>query len=530
MIRDTQRMGLAAALVLATCSVGVADDVELGQVRELDSRTRAVEVAYSYTTDHGDEVVLLIRPKPLSLARALTITPMFQRVGPGADIVDFTIRLADDQVAPVMIARVMVGLAVASGGRQRPFYTEEFDVDWQLSARGIAGGPPAGTGRSPVAAIGAAEIDADAVDDDVGPAQVVRIRHLLSWLNESGKTLAEAMRDRRLQRLMMLRAAVSQEEAATADLAVTENAANYEPPTAGAEGVIEVAEQQVEHEAPQEGPPRIPELQVTSIEAHRRGCYVFNFSYRINDAVGILPLTFDVEFKGSANQWITQQPFLHQYPERDCYGNGFITVWIDSPDAPLSLGEANVRLRARGKAGKTQALVTIVPRFSWYKSYDMITYQNLLDYCAGPDAVGRERVGVNSGPYSLAEYFHDRYDEEPPMLIFKTAGDVYCRGLFMPHEGAQGLEGVWVIDLTCFDADKDPWTAGWLDGHLPADPDDWFVSRRSYDNAGLLTPGVPFDLDRSGVNCSEVEADIVVQRDASGKCFLNTMNGCEMYY
>lgn len=267
-----------------------------------------------------------------------------------------------------------------------------------------------------------------------------------------------------------------------------------------------------------------------SIEAHRRGCYVFNFSYRIDDVVGVSPITFDVLFKGSANQWVTQQPFLHQYPERDCHGSGFITVWIDSPDAPLSLGDTQVRLRARDSGDRTLARVTITPGFDWYKSYGAITRQNLVDYWAGPDAAAREVVGLNEGPYSLKEYFHGRYDREPAMLVFETADGGCCAGMFLPHLGADGLEGLWIIDMTCFDASLVRGNVDFLDGNPPASDDDFDTSRRSYDNAGLLTRGNPFDLDRSGVFKGDGEGDIVVQVNDDGKHVLRAINGCRMSY
>ncbi len=505
-----------AALLLALAIGAAADDIRLVEARNVNDQTIVIDLSWALTSQHDADVVLLLRPLPRTATRELEITPMFLPVTGGETYRTASFRVRHTGATELGIRAFAAGFAETGEGLQRPFFTRQLEALTVFPAQQVGGA----TTMAPQTSVGSG----------VAPGRSAKLRALLQRMTQQGKSPQETMRSGPVRRWLMLNAAVNQEDAAAADLEVAENMATYEPPTGDAEGVIEVGPAPTEHPAGSDGAQRVPELRVTSIEAHQRGLYVINFTYRIADVVGRTPLTFDVEFEGSTNQWVTQQPFLHHYPERDYSGNGFITLWIDSPDAPLSLGQAEARLRARGKRGAVLGSVTIQPSFSWYKAYDSITYQNLVDYCAGPDAVRRDAVGLNEGDFSLKEYFHDRYDQEPPMLIFKTAGGIYCRGLFMPHRGGQGLEGVWLVDLDCFDAARTPWDAGYLDGHLPADPDDWLISRRSYDNGALLTAGMLFDLDRSGGNCTSVEADIAVQRDANGKYFLTTMNGCTMYY
>ena len=498
-----------AALLLALAIGAAADDIRLLEARNVNDQTIVIDLSWSLTSQHDADVVLLLRPLPRTATRELEISPMFLPVTGGETYRTASFRVHHTGADELGIRAFAAGFAETGDGLQRPFFTRQLDVLTSFPAQQV------GT------------VTTMAPQTSAGPA---KLRALLQRMKQQGKSAQEIMRSGLVRRWLILNAAVSQEDAAGADLEVAENVVDYEPPTGEAEGVIEVGPAPTEHPAGGDGAQRVPELRIESIEAHQRGLYVINFSYRLGDVVGRTPLTFDVEFEGATNQWVTQQPFLHQYPDRDYSGNGFITLWIDSPDAPLSLGEAEVRLRARGKQGAVLGSVLIQPSFSWYKAYDLITYQNLVDYCAGPDAVRRESIGLNEGDFSLAEYFHGRYDQEPPMLVFKTAGGIYCRGLFMPHRGAQGLEGVWLVDLDCFDAATTPWDAGYLDGHLPADPDDWLISRRSYDNGALLTAGMLFDLDRSGANCTQAEADIAVRQDANGKHFITTMNGCVMYY
>ncbi len=507
---------LTATLLLALAIGAAADDIRLLETRTVNDQTIIIDLSWTLTSQHDADVVLLLRPLPRTATRELEVTPMFLPVVGGETYRTAGFRVHHTGADALGIRAFAAGFAETGEGLQRPFFTRQLDVITSFPAQQVG----AVTTMAPQTSVGSG----------VDPERLARLRALLQRMTQQGRSPQETMRSGIVRRWLMLNAAVNQEDAATADLEVAENMASYEPPTGDAEGVIEVGPAPTEHPAGSDGAERVPELRVTSIEAHQRGLYVINFAYRVADVVGRVPLTFDVEFKGSANQWVTQQPFLHQYPERDYSGNGFITLWIDSPDAPLSLGQAEVRLRARGKQGAVLSSVRIRPGFSWYKAYDAITYQNLVDYCAGPDAVRRDSIGLNEGDFSLAEYFHGRYDQEPPMLVFKTAGGIYCRGLFMPHRGGQGLEGVWLVDLDCFDAATAPWDAGYLDGHLPADPDDWLISRRSYDNGALLTAGMLFDLDRTGANCTPAEADIVVQRDANGKQYLATMNGCMMYY
>jgi len=519
-MRGPARVACCVLLSLVTCALGATDEVSLGEMRVVDTFTRSVDVNYSYTSDHGEQAVLLIRPTARDQMRSLQVEPMFQRVSRGEGTVTFTFRSTQQ----ISISNVTAGLAAAGAGLQPPFFTRQFTVQWSFPTRTTAGPQPAtGTGQAtPVP-----EPEASPLDSPIARLRVARLRQAISTLAEQlGVAREQILRDRRLMLLMLRHMAVSQEEAAEADLEIAEEMSDYEPPDADDGGVIEVPEQPTEHPDEQRGPTIVPVLFIESIQARERGCYAFNFAYHIADATSVMPLTFDVLFKGSANQWVTQEPWVHRSPGRNYRGHGFVTVWIDSVDAPLSLGENPVRLRARGSDGSVLAESTIQPNFSWYKRYDRITFQNIVDYCAGPDAVLRQTVGVNEGPFSLAEYFHGRYDREPPVLIFRTAEDTYCRGMFLPHQGERGLQGVWLVDLTCFDA-HGPY---WVDGHVPADPAEEFLSRRSYDNAGLLTSGVLFDLDYWGVNCTPDQADIVVQVDGSGKHFLNTMNGCRMYY
>ncbi len=503
-----------ATLVLTLCTGAAADDIRLDEVRAVNDQTIVLDVSYSFTSQHDNDVVLVVRPAPRTLMHELEIAPMFRGVVHTDTYRHVSFRVTHTGDEELGIRGFVAGFSEVADGLQRPFYTSVLEVTWSFPVR--EGG-------------GKAVLYYDPVGSGINPLQLARFRRLTAALEEQGLDPEDVIRDRRVQRFLRLHAAVDQESAAEADLEIAENTSDYEPPTAGASGVIEAGEQETEH--PEAGgPQRISKLVIDSIEAHERGCYVVNFSYGINNVVGITPLTFDVEFKGSANQWITQHPYRHQAPEENWEGSGCISVWIDSPDAPLSLGNADIRLRARGSDGATWARVAMKTGFAWYKSYDSITYHSLVNHCASPEAVPRPAVGLNEGEWSLAEYFHGRYDEEPAMLVFRTARGVYAAGMFMPHRGGQGLEGVWIIDLTCYDPSVGVGDVGFRDGHVPASDADRGISRPSYDNGGLLTEGEPFDLDRDGLNCEAGEGDIVVETDGTGKYFLRAINGCEMYY
>lgn len=529
-MRGPVRCCLLFALSVAVCRVVSADTVELGEVRTVNPTTRTVDVTYSYTSQHGDTVLLLLRPSPRALLRSIEVEPLSRRIGRGNGTVTFTLRTRGAPTEPLSVRRVLVGFAEEGAGQQRLFFTDELETALSWAAGPTGSTPVPGAQTTPITTTPSGPIDAQGLDQPIQPGRIVALRRAIAALVQRlGVAREQAIRDRRLMRLMLRHMAVSQEQAAEAGLEVAENLSDYDPGQTAFEGADEVTVGGTAFEGADEvpaGPRRITALTSDGVEVHERGCFVFNFSYEIGDAADVLPLTFDVEFEGSANQWITQQPWVHASPGRNYRGHGFVTAWVDSPQAPLSLGSVPVRVRVRGSTGNTYASYRITPGFAWYKSYDMITHDNLKDYCAGPDAVLRDQVGINEGPNSLAEYFHSRYDAEPPMLIFRTAENTYARGYFLPHLGDQGLQGVWLVDLTTFDS-HGPY---WVDGHVPADWDDWFLSRRSYDNGAFLTEGARFDLDYYGLNCTPEQADLVVEVDNAGKYFLSTRNGCRMYY
>jgi hypothetical protein len=533
---------LLVPLVLLSGLVGrlMADSARIEGTEIVAADTLKVTVAYRYDSDHGTQAALLLRVLPRDLARSFEVLPGLQRVprSQTEETAAFTVRSTGQGIATV--TQVAIGLMEAGRGRQQPLFTETLDVEWRFPLRLEPGGGPITPVSGPKVSLrlpGGTE--AAPVDSELTGSRVARLRRFLESVRLTREAMGDVMEDRRTYRLMMLQAAVSQDRAAEQELPVAENVPDAEHPEPGEPGVQEAEEQPVGKpprpdepgpppgKDPQGAPtgPRISRLEVDSIESSRRGTYRINFTYHIDDVANRTPITFDCLFQGDANNHVSVIPWVHGSPERNHTVKAYVVVHINTPDAPLSLGPTPFKLRARGKNGGLIKETQWKPQFAWYKAFDQITRDNIRDYFADPDAPPSMRyVPVNEGADSLAERFH-RYQAEPPMLVTKTQEGTYCRGFFAPHQGAQGVEGVWIIELDCFDAHG----PGALEGsHIL--PDTGRYSIRSYDNAGLITTTARFDLDWHGFNCSEEEADLLIGRHPDGTYAVAPLNGCEIKY
>jgi len=519
-------------MLVCCVTAALADSVAIRGTSIDNKDTMRVTVAYQLTSREGG-AQLLLRALPVSLNASLSISPQAVNIGRSDDemLAEFVVARKGD--APLQITRVAIGFVEAGEPTvtprpgQRLFYSRSFEVDWRFPLVQTAGpAPPAGSGGPPrPTALGAPDLTADPVDGKVDLRRLAIYRRLVAALTAKGvMELKDAIQDRRVQRWLMLHMAVSQDEAAEAQLPIGENMPDYQPPANDDPGVYECADT-VPEPAPD---PRVSDLHVVNIASPRRGCYQVNFTYHIRDITDRVPVTFDCLFDDpDVGAQITQTPWVHVYPTMSFDGGGVVSLLIDTPQAPLAMHDPSFYLRVRGPADQNYARTHIRLNFSLYKSYDMITSTNITDHFADPAYNALTSVGVNEGSNSLDAHM-DRFAEEPAMLCFRTASGTLCRGMFKPHRGGQGLEGVWIVDLDCFDTHG----AAWVEGHVPADANDWLLpgGMRSYDVAGLMTAGQGFDLDWGGFNCDQSTSDIIVNVDDAGKYLLRTRNGCEMRY
>ena len=532
---------VSAAVLLAGSAGNLrADSARIEGTEIVAAEKLEVTVAYRYDSDHGNQAVLLLRVLPRDVAPSFDVSPRLQRVTRSQEekTATFTVERGGQGISTV--EQVAIALMEAGRGRQQPFFTETLEVGWRFPLRFEPGG-------GPIVPVSGPDVsrelpgggEAAPVDSEITGAKVARLKRFLESIRLTREAIGDIMEDRRTYRLMMLQAAVSQDRAAEQELPVAENVPDAEHPEPGEPGVQEAEEEPTGKpprpddagpppgKDPQGAPtgPRISRLEVDSIESPRRGTYRINFTYRIEDVSNRTPITFDCLLKGGANSHVSVIPWVHGSPERNHTAKAYIFVHINTPAAPLSLGPTPFKLRARGKKGGLIKETQWKPQFAWYKAFDQITRDNILDYFADPDAPPSMRyVPVNEGEDSLAEKFH-RYKDEPPMLVIKTKEGTCCRGFFLPHQGAQGVEGAWIVELDCFDA------------HGPCDlegshilPDTGRYSIRSYDNAGLISTKGRFDLDWHGFNCTEEEGDLVIGHEPDGTYALAPLNGCEIKY
>lgn len=540
-----ERVVLAALLVLLMPFTSLAsDDAAVQETEIVGPNMVRVTVATTYQSDHGEEVIVLLRVLPEHQAQAFEVSPRFVKVRRGQGEATFTVRWNGQGQA--VVRQLGARLAEARpGAGLSPFFTATLDVEWTfpLAAVSVKVAPApapasvAGQVRPPATPPAAAvtpdkrqrppgaQVTGRPIDSGASAEDQRNLQHTIADVQrQKGLSAERAMGEREVKRELMLRMPVSQERAATLGLTIAVNVPDHTAPPGsravrpGEQGSTEVGERA------DPGGPRVDELAIVSVEKPHRGTYRVHFSYHIRDVDGRTPITFDCRFdEDQVAQWVAQTPWLHESPTRDHRGSGVITLWIDTVEAPISLGKAGFRLRARGNGGQLYASIHLRPLFNWYKSYDTITRANIQSFMDDPSFPAVSSIDVNEGADSLAEKMHD-FENEPVMLVLRTATGACCRGLFKPYRGAQGLEGVWVLDLDCF-AGAGPTI---LDGHIPADDADRALSRRSYDSAGLLAEGRNFDLDFYGLAGKAEDADLVVKVDGVHR--LKAKNGCQIKY
>ncbi len=500
-----------------------ADMVDIRSTRVDNQNTMRVQVAYQLTS-RDTPAEMLLRAQPVALNRQLEIGPRAVVIGQSdaEQFAEFVVSRKGDE--PLEVDTLIIGFVAAGHQMQRPFFSRTFAVNWRFPLHQAAGttGVPAGTAPDVPAALGA---DVDEVDNRVDLTRVAIYRRYVAALTRAGtRELIDALRDKRLINWMTLHMAVSQEGAAEAELPIGENMPDIEHPGNDDPGVgeVEVTVEATEREN------RVTNLRVVNISSPFRGYYQVNFAYHINDITDRFPITFDCVFDDATfGAYITQAPWIHAAPVTDFDGNGIVGLWLNTPEAPLATKDPEFHLRARGPANQQYASIGLRPTFSFYKAYDMMTSTNIRDHFDNPDYTTRTQFPINEGSNSILGHT-SRYPDEPALLTFRTASGTLCRGFFKPHKGAQGLEGLWIIDLDCFGA-KGP---AWYEGHVPADPNDYVMpgGMRSYDIAGLMTRGHGFDLDWSGFDCDQSTSDIAVNVEDDGTYVLRTRNGCEMRY
>jgi hypothetical protein len=483
-------------------------------------------------------------PLPVTLAREYRVTPPVATVAQGtmAQRVDFTVQRTTAGEAD--LNQVLVLFRRPGETRERPFFTQKLSVDWSFIGPGTkttTGSQPTGMtgpglpdGPTPSEERPQAVVPEDLTDNIDGGTSADELRRMQALLRAlRAKGLAEgieALRDERLRRFLMLRAATQQHETADVEgeIPIMENQPDIQPPPEGETGSyecsIEAAGPEIEPEPNK--PPSVDQIDITRVVAVRRGCYEIHFRYYINDCTNRTPLTFDCLLRGSDNQWVSQIPWQHRSPDSNWQQNGVIELFIDDVAAPLSLGPTQFKVRALGKKGKVLQTVTATPPFAWCKAYASITRDNLVDYFADPASPSSmTRTRINEGDNSLRRQA-GAYAEEPPMMCFQTSEGTYARGFLKAHRGGQGVEGAWVVDLDCF-LGAPPY---FIQGHKPADDSDWWGGMMSYDLAGMMTLGVQFDLDWRGFNCTPAEADLALKMNDDGEFVLTAQNGCEMKY
>jgi hypothetical protein len=509
----------ARLLLLAATGCGLlvtsaaADSVSVGDATTLAANKLRVTVTYAYTSAHGARALLLLQVLPLTRAREFAVKPPQVQVsrGVGTRSATFTVEYQGDGATTV--SRLAAALAEPGGARPRPFHTQQLAVDWRfpLATQTTPPSTPAETTPAPGGASSAALQQVRAA--------IRRIR------GERQERLSETLRDERLQKLMILKLGVSQDEAAN-NPPVLEPEPDHHVPRSDDPGVNEGVIVSTDTPDPHAAVQRVSQLTAVNVDAPYRGYYLVNFTYTIGDVTGRTPVSFDCVFDPAVAPWVTQVPWVHTSPDKNYTGTGYVTLWINQVAGPLSLGKAPVTLEARGNGGQLYRTTKWRPKFSWYKVYSTISAANLSAYWASRDAEPvLTSVPINEGTDSIADKFA-KYATEPTLLMFKTKQNTYCCGMFMPHRGAAGTEGVWIVDLDCYDAKGEVWT----EGYLPADAADRSRSTRSYTNGMLLTRGKGFDLDYHGLDCSSQDADIVVNVDDRGRYILRTLNGCEMRY
>ncbi len=525
----------------------------LGGTKVLSATQMEVKVTYQFAAAQAAQANLLVRPLPLTLAAQFDISPRSAPVQPAGSPQQKTFVLTWKGTGTLNVEQI--ALALDAGSSARPFSAQKVTVSWRfpLAATPAGGGttlttksttaPPTTTTTTttrPQTTVTAprplmllAGPKAVPLDTRIDAGKANTVRTAMTDLRRAGSAPAGTLvQDRGLYRTLMLNAPVTQPRATDQPLPLGEVMTNYVPPVLGSPGTSEPTPEPSESRASRptaEQLPPVADLACLNVSTRQRGCYVVNFSYHVNDATDRVPITFDCVFEGDAANWLSMVPWVHEAPARGVSVNGAITLYLDALDAPLSLGKAPFTLRARGKKGHVLAEVKMRPKFDWVKSYAQMSKTNLVSHwtsAVAPASVTKVEIYGGAGTDSLEEAAK-RYSDEPPMLVFKTAQGSYGRGLFKPCMGGQGLKGLWLVDLDCY-LGAAPY---WLEGHHPPDLNDYGSSYRSYDIGGLLLKGMQFDLDWGGFNCTNADADIIVQVDTTGtRYYLSAVNGCEIKY